>query len=287
MKKTYVFLLLIVICQTVWALDVPRLKGRVNDYSNTLSVKEISTLEAKLKAFEDSTSTQIVILLMESLDGADLEGFSMRVAEAWKIGQKGKDNGVILSFFMKDHKDRIEVGYGLEHILTDAICQRILDKEVKPRCQEEKYYEAIDVATDKIIACMDGSYQKEIGPAMEQERKIIRICFISLIIGIVAGIMGYFHWSVAGIVGSIGSPIAWFIVFGVLSLGAGILAVIIGFIGGMIFHFLISIFLGGGVTGSDFGDGVLFAGGSGGDDSGDSFSGGDGSFGGGGASGGW
>lgn len=281
--KICVFLLLIMTCQMVWGLDVPRLKGRINDYSNTLSADEVKKLEAKLKAFEDSTSTQIVVLLMESLDGEDLEDFSMEVAEDWKIGQKGKDNGVILLFFMEDKKDRIEVGYGLEGVLTDAVCQWILDKEVKPRFKEEKYYEGIDVATDKIIASMDGSYQKEIAPAMEQERKESVALIVFIILAVIAGIAGYVHWSVSGIFGGISSPIAWFLVFGALSAGAAALTIIIGILGGLLAHVITSATIGGGVTGTDIGDGFLFSGGG----DGGGFSGGGGGFGGGGASGGW
>ncbi len=281
--KVVLFLFIIMTCQTVWGLDVPRLKGRVNDYSNTLSVKEISTLEAKLKAFEDSTTTQIVVLLMESLDGEDLEDFSMEVAEDWKIGQKGKDNGVILLFFMEDHKDRIEVGYGLEEVLTDAICKWILDKEIKPRFKEEKYYEGIDVATDKIIACMDGSYQKEIAPAMEQERKNSTALIVFIILAVIAGIAGYTHWSVSGIFGGISSPIAWFLVFGAISIGAALISIVLGILGGLLAHVIMSAGIGGGVTGTDVGDGFLLSGGG----DGGGFSGGGGGFGGGGASGGW
>ncbi len=281
MKKTLVFLMLIMICQIAWGLDVPKLKGRVNDYSSSLSANQVAKLEAKLKAFEDSTSTQIVVLLMESLDGEDLEDFSIEVAEAWKIGQKGKDNGVIISFFMEEKKDRIEVGYGLEGVLTDALCKWILDKEVQPFFKEKKYYEGIDIAIDKIILSTTGEYQKQVGPAMEQERKNHNAILFFLVLAVVAGIFGYAHWSVAGIIGAIGSPVIWFLVFGALSFTAAIIALIVGCLGGLLAHGIMSVGFGGGVTGSDFGDGVIFSSG------GSGFSGGGGGFGGGGASGGW
>jgi uncharacterized protein len=282
--KHFLFLMLIMICQIAWGLDIPRLKGRVNDYSGTLSAAEIIKLEAKLKAFEDSTSNQIVILLMESLDGEDLEDFSMEVAENWKIGQKGKDNGVILLFFMEEKKDRIEVGYGLESVLTDATCTWILDEEVEPLCKEKKYCDAINVAIDKIILSTTGEYQKQIAPAMEQKRKsqIAFIVFVAL--AFLAGVLGYAHWTVSGITGGIGSPILWFLVFGALSISAFLITLIVGILGGLLAHIIMSGIFGGGVTGSDFGDGIIF---SGGGDGGGGFSGGGGGFGGGGASGGW
>lgn len=281
--KGFLLVLLVICVQIAWGLDVPKLKGRVNDYTeSTLTVEQRGKIEAKLKTFEESTSNQIVVLIMPSLDGEDLEDFSIEVAETWKIGQKGKDNGVILLFFMEDHKDRIEVGYGLEPVLTDAIAGWILEKEVKPLFKAEKYYEGIDVAIDKIILSISGEYQKEIAPAMEQERKNNNALIFFLILAVVAGIIGYAHWSASGITGAIGAPIVWFMIFGAASSMALLIAIVIGFVGGLIAHGIMSVFFGGGVTGSDFGEGVIFsAGGDGG------FSGGGGGFGGGGASGGW
>lgn len=282
--KNVLFVLFVMICQLAWGLDVPKLKGRVNDYTgSTLDATQIAALTAKLKVFEDSTTNQIAVLIMESLESADLEDFSMEVAESWKIGQKGKDNGVILLFFMDDHKDRIEVGYGLEPVLTDAVSQWILDKEVKPLFKAEKYYEGIDVAIDKIILSTTGEYQKEIAPAMEQESKNQTAMILFVILAVFAGIIGYFHWSVSGIAGGIGAPIVWNMIFGVASVAPIALAVVVGILGGLLAHGIVSIGFGGGVSGSDFGEGVFVAGG----DGGGGFSGGGGGFGGGGASGGW
>ena len=101
------------------ALEVPQLKYHVNDYANMMSPETRSKIESDLKAFEQSDSTQVVILTIQSLEGEDLEGYSIKVAEAWKIGQKGKDNGVILLVANKERKIRIEVGRGLEGKLTD------------------------------------------------------------------------------------------------------------------------------------------------------------------------
>lgn len=286
------FLLLIVVtltiilsgCQLSTNNGIPKLKGRVNDYTeSTLTLEQRNKLEAKLKAFEDSTTNQIAVIIMPSLDGADLEEFSIEVAESWKIGQKGKDNGVIMLFFMEDHKDRIEVGYGLEGVLTDAVSKWILDKEVEPRFKDEKYYEGIDIAIDKIILSTTGEYQKAIAPAMEAERKNSNALIFLLILAVVAGIIGYTHWSASGITGAIGSPIVWFLIFGTASAVTLILAIVLGFIGGLIAHGIMSVGFGGGVSGSDFGEGVFVAGG----DGGGGFSGGGGGFGGGGASGGW
>jgi len=115
----------------IWAsyafgLDVPALKGRVNDYGNILSSSTEGQLEAVLGELERTDSTQIVVLTIPSLEGGSLEDFSIRVADQWKIGQENKDNGAILLISKNERKLRIEVGYGLEGSLTDLISGRII-----------------------------------------------------------------------------------------------------------------------------------------------------------------
>ncbi|MBI5097300.1 MAG: TPM domain-containing protein, partial [Nitrospirae bacterium] len=110
-----------------YALDVPQLKGRVNDYADMISASAEARLEEELKSFEQSDSTQIVILTIPSLEGEVIEDFGIRVADAWKIGQAGKDNGVILIASKEDREMRIEVGRGLEGRLTDLMAGRIID----------------------------------------------------------------------------------------------------------------------------------------------------------------
>ena len=116
-----------------YALDVPPLKGRVNDYADMISPEAESLLEERLKAFEESDSTQVVILTVNSLEGDALEDFTIRVAEKWKIGQTKKDNGVILFASKNDRRMRIEVGRGLEGVLTDLLSGRILDNVIRPK----------------------------------------------------------------------------------------------------------------------------------------------------------
>jgi uncharacterized protein len=113
--------------------EVPLLQQRVTDFTNSLSFNEWRALETRLKQFEDSTSTQIAIVLMSSLDGGSIEDYSMRVFEKNKIGQKGKDNGVLIVIAKSDRKARIEVGYGLEGVLTDAATTQIREREMNPR----------------------------------------------------------------------------------------------------------------------------------------------------------
>lgn len=120
MKKIFLFIILILIFTQIFALKVPKLMGHVNDYAGILSQHEKNTLERMLISAENKTSSQIVLLTIPSLKGESLEDFSMNVVETWKIGQKEFDNGILLLIAMKERKIRIEVGYGLEHIITDA-----------------------------------------------------------------------------------------------------------------------------------------------------------------------
>jgi uncharacterized protein len=115
-----------------WALKVPAAEGYVNDTAGMLSPTTVLKLDHFLKNFEKSDSTQIVVLTVPSLEGEPLEDYSMKVAETWGIGQKGKDNGALLLIAKKEHKIRIEVGYGLEGRLTDLIAGRIVDNIIEP-----------------------------------------------------------------------------------------------------------------------------------------------------------
>ena len=126
------------------ALDVPPLRGRVNDYAKLLSQERALALEAQLEKFEQETGHQIAVLTIPSLEGDSLEDFSIRVAETWKIGKKGFDNGAILLVARDDLKLRIEVGYGLEGVLPDAIASRIILEVITPRFRSGDYAGGID-----------------------------------------------------------------------------------------------------------------------------------------------
>jgi uncharacterized protein len=123
----------------VWALDVPPLRGRVNDYAVVLRQDQAQRLEAQLAQFEQETGHQIAVLTIPTLEGEDIEGFSIRVAESWKIGKKGFDNGVILVVAVNDRRLRLEVGYGLEGVLPDAIANTIITNYIVPRFRERDY----------------------------------------------------------------------------------------------------------------------------------------------------
>src|SRR4030067_3578127 len=138
MKKIVTFLILWLCCLPLTAsgLEVPELKGYVNDYAGMISSSVRSKIEEDLRAFEQSDSTQIVILTIPTLKGENIEEFGIKVGEAWKIGHQGKDNGVLFIVSKEERKIRIEVGRGLEGKLTDLMAGRIIDQAIKPRFKQ-------------------------------------------------------------------------------------------------------------------------------------------------------
>ena len=142
-----------------FGLDVPRLSGRVNDYGGMISPPVRATLEAELASLESTDSTQVVVLTVPSLEGDVIEEFSIRVGDAWKIGQQGKDNGVIFIVSKADRKMRIEVGRGLQGVLTDLIAGRIIDRVIKPRFKQNQFDDGFLEGTRAIIAATRGEYK--------------------------------------------------------------------------------------------------------------------------------
>lgn len=143
---------------TINALEAPPAKGYVSDYAGLLSASESQTIDAKLRAHEQQTSNQVVVLTVKSLEGEPIERFGIKVFDSWKVGQKGKDNGVIFIISKDDRKTRIEVGYGLEGALTDLECELILENVVKPRFREGNYYQGINEAIDAIFKGIAGEF---------------------------------------------------------------------------------------------------------------------------------
>ncbi len=140
------------------AAEVPFLAGRINDLVGILSSSTHAELESLLKAHEDSTSNQVAVLIIPSLEGESLEEFSIKVAETWKLGQKGKDNGVLLLVAKNDRKVRIEVGRGLEGDLTDQISGMIIRHEIVPRFRDGDYDGGVRAGASAILAAVKGSY---------------------------------------------------------------------------------------------------------------------------------
>ena len=143
--------------------EVPFLSGHVNDVAGILSASTRSELESVLKAHEDSSSNQVVVLTVPSLEGESLEEYSLKVAETWKLGQKGKDNGVLLLVSRGERKVRIEVGRGLEGDLTDLTCGLIIRHEIVPRFRDGDYDAGVRDGVFAILAAIRGSYAADEG----------------------------------------------------------------------------------------------------------------------------
>lgn len=134
----------------------PRL---VNDLAGVLLGNEAETLEHKLRAYNDSTSTQIAIVTLNTIGEYESSDVALKILRDWGIGTKDKNNGILILAVIQDRKVRIEVGYGLEGVVPDAIANRIIDEELKPNFREQHYFQGFDEATDKIIAAAAGEYK--------------------------------------------------------------------------------------------------------------------------------
>ena len=141
---------------TAWARDVPPLRAHVNDTASMLSPEAEQALEQKLTSYEQKSGHQLALLSIDSLDGDALEDFSIRTVEAWKLGKKGKDDGLLLLVVKGDRKLRIEVGYGLEGDITDAFSARVIRNVLTPALRAGKAEQGIDQAFDVLMKKASG-----------------------------------------------------------------------------------------------------------------------------------
>jgi uncharacterized protein len=295
------------------ALEVPdHPAGHITDLTPTLSASEISFLEQKLINYDKQTTNQIAVLVITSLEGDNLEDYSIRLADKWKIGQQGKDNGIIILIVKNDRKIRIEVGYGLEGVLPDGLAGSIIRDEIAPFFRKNQFFEGINQGIDAIISKIspDLYYIAPKPKKIQISKKMdwIKLMFIGILVLFVAlpifiGIFfgGYWEWVAEKAKRPSGLGV-WAYVVEFIGVGCGCILLfcwgkfyqssLIALIGGVLF--LIGIIVGildqhkirkskqgdagVGYGASGFsGDGFSFGG----------FSGGGGGFGGGGASGGW
>lgn len=255
-------------------IEVPRLSARVTDQTGTLDSGQIAALEARLAAFERIKGSQIAVLIIPSTQPETIEQFGIRVAEAWKIGRKDADDGVILLVAKEDRALRIEVGYGLEGALPDAIAKRIIEEAIVPRFKANDFYGGISEGVERIIAVIEGEPLPEPPPQTSaiseggNDAALAAVLPALFFGGMLRRWLGRLPG--AGVAGLLAGALAWFV------LGLVMPAVMAGLLG-----FAIVMF-GGGRRG--FGSvgrgGGVFRGGGG-------FGGGGGGFGGGGASGRW
>src|SRR6202035_4430834 len=139
-----------------FAFDFPQLTGRVVDQAGVMSADSRSTVEAKLKDLEDKSGIQLVVATVKSLQGSDIETYANQLFRTWKLGQAQKNNGVLLLVAPAEHKVRIEVGYGLEGTLTDALSSAIIAGAIVPRFKTNDFSGGIDRGVDGIISVLNG-----------------------------------------------------------------------------------------------------------------------------------
>jgi uncharacterized protein len=285
-------LLLCWACSALALVAVPALSGRVVDQTGTLAAGDIASLTQTLKDLETRKGSQIAVLIVPTTDGEAIEQFSLRVAEAWKIGRKKIDDGALLVIAKNDRRLRIEVGYGLEGALTDATTKRIIDEVITPKFKTGDFAGGVAAGVDRMVRIIDGEKLPEPEPPHWQDSQsfnpedlfnpflIVPAIFFG---GLLRGLMGRLLGSAAA--GALTALIAWVLV------GSVFAAVIAGVLASL--FVLISDGFASAGPGRRSGTGG-WSGGSGGSwssggssSSSGGFSGGGGSFGGGGASGNW
>jgi uncharacterized protein len=261
---------------------VPPLKARVTDLTGTLNAQQKGELEARIAAYESRRGSQIVVLLLPSTKPEEIEQYSIRVAEAWKIGRKGVDDGLILLVAKDDRRLRIEVGYGLEGAIPDSVAKRVIEEHITPRFRDGDFYGGVRDGVDQLIRLAEGEKLPPPQASARQGRSaedafqyIVPAIILCVVLGtILKAMLGRVPGSLATGAGL--GLIAW-LLFG---LGIAVLAALLGF-------FLSFMNTGSGRGGSGWSSGGGSWGGSSGGSSSSWGGGGGGGFGGGGASGRW
>jgi uncharacterized protein len=275
---------------------VPPLSGRVVDQTGTLSGGDIAALTQELKDLEARKGSQVAVLIVPTTQPETIEQYSIRVAEAWKIGRKKIDDGALLVVAKNDRKLRIEVGYGLEGALNDATASRIIEEVITPKFRSGDFAGGISAGIDRIVGVIDGEPLPAPAPAARRPPPSdfayqflnplnpFTIIAILLLGGVLRRVFGRLFGSLA--TGGLIGLLVWFI-FGSLIISA--LASLVASVFAMFSDTLTapsSTGRGGSGGWVGGGSGSSWSGGGGSSDSG-GFSGGGGSFGGGGASGSW
>jgi len=275
-------------------VPVPKLAARVTDLTATLSAEQRQALEVRLAEFEKAKGAQIGVLIVPTTQPEPIEQYARRVLDEWKLGRKGIDDGALLLVAMKDRKLRIEVQYGLEGVLPDATAKRIIDETVVPRFKSQDFYGGISAGVERMIGVVSGeelpapptpaaSNQGSGVDGSKIETLLLMGFALVFVVGAVLRSM-FGRFAGSAVAGGVGGVAAWFIVGS--AIGAGIVALLVFVLTGVIGLAGTSAMRRGGWSGGSWGGGS-WGGGGGGWSGGSDWSGGGGSGGGGGASGSW
>ena len=268
--------------QHAYCLEVPALKGRVNDYGNIISAATETQLDQFLQQLEQTDSTQIAVLTIASLEGESLEGFSLKVVENWKIGQAETDNGALLLVAVSDRKIRIEVGYGLEGSLTDLQAGRIIRNVILPKFKQGNFDQGIIDGVSAMIQTVKGEYTPPKSRSGKQQDDPFGLLALLIFFFFFIGRVLQRNKLASALVGGTAAPLV-----GTFFLGFSLPLLLVLILFGVVFGLIASkLHM---VSGRPGRSGYISTGGFGSSSSGGfgGFSGGGGGFGGGGASGGW
>ena len=270
----FVGMVLFVFCQTACAeVAIPALDKRATDLTATLTAEQQTALEQRLTQFEQQKGSQLALLMVPSTQPEDIAQYSIRVVERWRLGRKSVDDGILLLVAKDDRATRIEVGYGLEGVIPDAVAKRIIEEIMIPHFRQGDYAAGINAGVDSLIGLIQGEPLPPPKQNLNNDQLNQYFPFLFLLAiaggGILRAILGRF---LGGLVnGGLVGVLVWFLGGGLLfALGLAFMA-----------------FLTTQSNGRSYGGGGGFGGGGGGGYSGGGFSGGGGGFGGGGASGRW
>jgi uncharacterized protein len=164
LKKIFFSIVLLLCNVLLFAQDLPQRSNPpklVNDYTNTLTYEQTQALENKLVALDDATSSQIAVVIIETLNGTSIADYNLALLRKWGVGSKKNNNGIILLITKKEKKLDITVGYGLQGSLTDATAKSIIDDVIVPKFKGNDYYRGIDEGTDAIIKAVQGQYKEK------------------------------------------------------------------------------------------------------------------------------
>lgn len=272
---------LLLLARLAGALEPPAFRGYVNDYALMLQPATVLEVEQTLRAFEEQDSTQVAVLTIDSLEGDDLEGFSIRTVERWQVGQQGKDNGILLLVVKGERKVRIEVGRGLEGVVTDLAAGRVIDHVIRPLFKAGRFDDGVRAGVGAIIDLCRGEFKAESPPKRQGRGGEPSSLLSYLLFGVfITSVLGRAARPLGVVAGALLLPLIAF--FGLPSVNFLLLLLLmpVGALVGLLLPLLAGhMWLGGG--GISLGGGG-FGGGGGGFDGG-----GGGDFGGGGASGDW
>ncbi len=181
-KFTTVLLLLLLMVTGMFSQNIPSKPSFIPaliDSTNTLSVAEKSALETKLIRYSDSTSTELFLIIIPSTFGENINFYATELGHKWEIGQKGKDNGVVILLAKDDRKIAIQTGYGVEHLLTDALSRRIIENVIIPEFKKGDYYAGLDKGVDVIVDILRGEYKNN--TPQKSEKRLPNIVLIIII----------------------------------------------------------------------------------------------------------